>query len=491
MLRRLMTALSMAACLALTAFAVRAQDMPRGSARVEALLARMTIDEKIGQLDPDAGRAAARRSNSRIDDEERARIRAGGGSAPISTSPAPRRRAQLQRIAVEEIAAAHSAAVRHGRDPRLPHHLPGAAGDGGELGPGGARARRAHRRRPRPPRRACTGPSRRWSTSPAIRAGAGSSKARARIPISARSWPRRRCAATRARASTGPTRSWPPPSISPPMARAMGGRDYAGADISRAQPRGSLSAAFLRGGARGRGIVHGGVQRRSAACPRTPIAALLRDTLRDALALAGACWSATGTRSRSCATTASPESDADAAELALRAGVDMDMSSRRLCRRSPAARRARSRADAAARRGGARSADGQGTARPVRPSLCAQRRRPRAAVSCCPRPTAPRRARSRARSIVLLKNDGNLLPIAASARRIAVIGALADDANSRARLVARARRCRGRAPAASGAARGAAAGRDQRHRRRHLGGRGRRGAPRPTSSCSSSARIST
>jgi beta-glucosidase len=34
------------------------------------------------------------------------------------------------------------------------------------------------------------------------------------------------------------------------------------------------------------------------------------------------------------------------------------------------------------------------------------------------------------RSIVLLKNEGNVLPIAASARRIAVIGALAQDANS-------------------------------------------------------------
>ncbi|MBJ7483214.1 beta-glucosidase BglX [Brevundimonas sp.] len=34
------------------------------------------------------------------------------------------------------------------------------------------------------------------------------------------------------------------------------------------------------------------------------------------------------------------------------------------------------------------------------------------------------------RSIVLLKNDGDLLPIAATARRIAVIGALAEDANS-------------------------------------------------------------
>lgn len=35
-----------------------------------------------------------------------------------------------------------------------------------------------------------------------------------------------------------------------------------------------------------------------------------------------------------------------------------------------------------------------------------------------------------ARSIVLLKNDGGVLPIARAARRIAVVGALADDANS-------------------------------------------------------------
>ena len=44
MLRRLMTALSMAACLAATSLAVAAQEPARGSARVEGLLARMTVE---------------------------------------------------------------------------------------------------------------------------------------------------------------------------------------------------------------------------------------------------------------------------------------------------------------------------------------------------------------------------------------------------------------------------------------------------------------
>jgi beta-glucosidase len=100
MLRRLMTALSMAACLAVTAFAVRAQDVPRGSARVEALLARMTIAEKIGQLiQMPGGRQKA--LNSRIDEAERARIRAGAVGSYLNVAGARETR-ELQRIAVEE-----------------------------------------------------------------------------------------------------------------------------------------------------------------------------------------------------------------------------------------------------------------------------------------------------------------------------------------------------------------------------------------------------
>ena len=51
------------------------------------------------------------------------------------------------------------------------------------------------------------------------------------------------------------------------------------------------------------------------------------------------------------------------------------------------------------------------------------------------------------RSIVLLKNEGNLLPIARTARRIAVIGALADDANSQLGSWRAPGQCRGCASA--------------------------------------------
>src|SRR4051794_35365759 len=100
MLRRLMTALSVAACLAVTAFAAQAQDGGRGSPRVEALLARMTIAEKIGQLIQMPG-GRQRTPNSRIDDNERARIRAGRVGSYLNVAGARETR-ELQRIAVEE-----------------------------------------------------------------------------------------------------------------------------------------------------------------------------------------------------------------------------------------------------------------------------------------------------------------------------------------------------------------------------------------------------
>ena len=152
MLRKVMTALSMAACLALTAFAVRAQDMPRASARVEGLLARMTIEEKIGQLVQMPG-GRQRELRTAGSTTRSAPASAPAGSAPISTSPAPRRPRALQRIAVEETRLHIPLLFGDGRDPRLPHDLPGAAGDGVELGPGRARARRAHRRHRGPRRR--------------------------------------------------------------------------------------------------------------------------------------------------------------------------------------------------------------------------------------------------------------------------------------------------------------------------------------------------
>ena len=303
MLRRLMTALSMAACLALTAFAVRAQDMPRASARVEGLLARMTVEEKIGQLVQMPG-GRQRAPNSRINDAERARIRAGRVGSYLNVAGAEATRA-LQRIAVEEIAAAHSPAVRDGRDPRLPDDLPGAAGDGVELGPGGARARRAHRRhrgrgggpaldlladgRHRP--RSALGPDRRG---------------RRRGPLSRRGDGRRPGARLSGRrASTGPTRSWPPPSISPPMAPRWAGAIMRGADISERSLEEIYLPPFYAAAREGAGSFMAAFNDDR----RRPGPRQSRAAPRHAARRAGAgraCWSATGTRSPSCATTASP-----------------------------------------------------------------------------------------------------------------------------------------------------------------------------------------
>ena len=75
--------------------------------------------------------------------------------------------------------------LRLRRDPRLQDDLPDPARRGRELGPRRrSSAPRAWRRR-RPRRRDSTGPSRRWSTSRATRAGAASWRAPARTPTSA------------------------------------------------------------------------------------------------------------------------------------------------------------------------------------------------------------------------------------------------------------------------------------------------------------------
>jgi beta-glucosidase len=122
-------------------------------------------------------------------------------------------------------------------------------------------------------------------------------------------------------------------------------------------------------------------------------------------------------------------SDGDAAALALSAGVDMDMSSQLYMNALPARAahdpRFRALLDDA-----------------VRHVLMAKERlglfdhpyarsdptREAGAMLTAENRTAAREIA--ARSIVLLKNDGNVLPIAAAARRIAVIGALGTDANS-------------------------------------------------------------
>ena len=130
--------------------------------------------------------------------------RGGVGSLLFVTDPAEINR--LQRLAIEGNRLGIPAAVRLRRHPRAAHDPPGADRDGGLLGP---RRRSSAARRSPPGRRArsaSTGRSRRWSTSPATRAGAGSSRAPARTRTSAPPSPPRRSAASRATELGAPER---------------------------------------------------------------------------------------------------------------------------------------------------------------------------------------------------------------------------------------------------------------------------------------------
>ena len=122
--------------------------------------------------------------------------------------------------------ARHPGAVRVRRHPRLPHDPAGADRDGGVLGPRGRSSRARRSRRGRRARSASTGRSRRWSTSRGTRAGAGSSRAPARIRTWARRSPAARSAASRATQLGAADRIIAGPKHFAGYGAALGGRDY-------------------------------------------------------------------------------------------------------------------------------------------------------------------------------------------------------------------------------------------------------------------------
>ena len=209
--------------------------------RADELVAQMTVAEKAGQLtqyfyfgfeppelpgpptDNPHGRASRPRSRRRS---------AGGevGSLLFVTDPAETNR--LQRLAIEGNRLGHPGAVRLRRDPRAAHDLPGADRDGGVLGPGDHRARPGGRRprgagRRHPLDLRADG---RHRPRPAL--GPDHRGRRARTRTSARRWPPRRSAASRAPRSAPPSASSPGPSTSPATAPPLGGRDYDEVNLS-------------------------------------------------------------------------------------------------------------------------------------------------------------------------------------------------------------------------------------------------------------------
>ena len=113
------------------------------NARVEALLKKMTLEEKIGQTGAIFGRICDRAQ--RLESELR---RAGcQGPGRLDAQRGGRRATNhYQHIADGEVAAAHPHSLRSGCDPRPSHHVSRAAGHRRQLGSSGRRDGGAHRR---------------------------------------------------------------------------------------------------------------------------------------------------------------------------------------------------------------------------------------------------------------------------------------------------------------------------------------------------------
>ena len=230
----------------------------------------MTLDEKLGQL---VQRAGGRSSalNSRLDEPSSSACAPGDVGSYLHVAGAEPL-GRLQQVAVEEsrlgIPLLFAMDVVHGYRTIFPVPLAMAA----TWEPESAGTRRAHRRATRPPPPGCTGPSRRWSTSRAIRAGAASSKARARIRSSARAWRSRRSRGYQGGNALRPGSLMATAKHFGAYGAADGGRDYDSADISERTLQEVYLPPFYAAAHAGLGLVHGRVQRHRAACRPPPTA---------------------------------------------------------------------------------------------------------------------------------------------------------------------------------------------------------------------------
>ena len=270
------------------------------ASRPEALLKKMTLDEKLGQLVQRAG-GRSKALNSRLDDAELERVRAGDVGSYLHVAGAEPL-GKLQKVAVEEsrlgIPLLFAMDVVHGYRTIFPVPLALAATWAPES-PGARRARRrrgSHLGRPaldlrahdRHRARSALGPHRRRRGRRSLSRRAHGRGAGDRLPG------RQHAAAGLAHGHRQAFRRLRRRHRRPRLQQ----RGHL-----RAHAAGSLSTAVLRRGARRRRLVHGGVQRhRRRAHHRQPRAAA-RPAART-LGLAGPHGLATGARSASSSTTA-------------------------------------------------------------------------------------------------------------------------------------------------------------------------------------------
>ena len=106
---------------------------PDSNARIEALLAAMTLEEKIGQMTLVSAGQAVTGPGGPVDYLQ-ADPRRRGRHRQQSVGPRADPRGAADRARGD--APWHSAALRHGRHPRPPHHLPAAARRGRGVRPG-------------------------------------------------------------------------------------------------------------------------------------------------------------------------------------------------------------------------------------------------------------------------------------------------------------------------------------------------------------------
>ncbi|HEX4737289.1 MAG TPA: glycoside hydrolase family 3 N-terminal domain-containing protein [Allosphingosinicella sp.] len=395
----------------------------RGSARVDALLAKMTLDEKLGQVTQMPG-GRSKALNSLITEEERVRIREGRVGSYLNVAGAEDSRA-LQRIAVEQsrlhIPLLFGLDVIHGYRTIFPVPLAMAASWDPSVPERAARLAAEE----------ASASGVHWTFSPMVDIARDPRWGRIVEGAGEDPFLGSAMAAAQVRGYQGHSLAEPGTILATVKHFAgygagTGGRDYAEADMSERTLNEIYLPPFYAAAKAGAGSLMTAFESLDGV-PMTANRALVRGTLRGAWGWPGLIvsdWKAVAElRNHGIA-----GSDEEAAALALDGGVDMDMSAglyatalKAAVQRDPALR---AELDQAVRRVLAAKEKLGLFDHPYRDDPDHQ---PGVFLSDASRAVAREAAR---RSIVLLKNDGNLLPIAASARRIAVIGGLADDPDS-------------------------------------------------------------
>lgn len=401
-----------------------AQSVEAPSQRVRALIDRMSLDEKIGQLNQTPG-GRQRALNSRLDAAALERVRRGEIGSFLHVAGAAEIR-ELQRVAVEEsrlgVPLLFGMDVVHGYRTLFPVPLALAASWDPELMERTARVAAVE----------ATAAGLNWTFSPMIDI--------ARDPR----WGRvvegpGEDAYLASVLTTAQVRGYQGTSLADDTAilatakhfvgygAAQGGRDYDSADISERTLHEVYLPPFHAAAEAGAGAMMTAFND-IAGVPLTAHPELVRGLLRERWGYDGLIvsdWNAVPELLNH-AVAATPE---EAGALALRGGIDMDMAGelysahlKAAVEADPALLPLLDQAVVAVLTAKERLGlfdDPYGRADPAR----------EAQAMLTPEHRAVAREAAR-RSMVLLKNEGDILPLAATARRIAVIGALAEDANS-------------------------------------------------------------